>query len=154
MNNYAQISPGDLSKSHKDLEGISNCTKCHDLGKQVSKAKCLTCHTEITDLLNQNRGYHSSKEVVEKDCWACHGEHFGRTFQMVRFDKDKFDHNKTSFELKGKHKTLECSKCHNQDLIIEEKVITRKNTFLGLGLSCNKCHEDVHQSTLGNECSD
>ncbi len=32
---YGQISPGDLSNAHKDLEGMSNCTKCHVLGDKV-----------------------------------------------------------------------------------------------------------------------
>ena len=27
---YAQLSPGDLSKSHSEFEGLSNCTLCHD----------------------------------------------------------------------------------------------------------------------------
>ena len=28
----AQISPGELTKSHAHLEGMLNCTKCHVLG--------------------------------------------------------------------------------------------------------------------------
>lgn len=83
---------------------MSNCTKCHDLGKQVSKAKCLDCHTEISDLINQNRGFHSNKNVAVKDCWSCHGEHFGRNFKIIKFDENKFEHNETGFELKGSHK--------------------------------------------------
>jgi len=41
---YGQISPGDLSNAHKDLEGMSNCTKCHALGEKVENNKCLDCH--------------------------------------------------------------------------------------------------------------
>ena len=43
----AQISPGKLSRYHESLEGISNCTRCHVLGEEVSNAKCLECHTPI-----------------------------------------------------------------------------------------------------------
>ena len=46
-NAFAQISPGDLSKAHASLEGVSNCTKCHTVGKKVTSEKCLDCHKEI-----------------------------------------------------------------------------------------------------------
>lgn len=36
---FAQLSPGELSKPHSKLEGLSNCTKCHELGEQVKKRK-------------------------------------------------------------------------------------------------------------------
>ena len=32
----AQLSPGDLSKPHANLEGLENCTQCHDAGKKIS----------------------------------------------------------------------------------------------------------------------
>ena len=150
---YSQISPGDLTKAHAELEGMSNCTQCHDLGKQVSKAKCLNCHTEIADLMNQNRGFHSNSEVVSKDCWSCHGEHFGRTFQMVRFDQDKFNHIKTGFEIKSSHQKLECKQCHKSEFILEPKLQLKQKTFLGLNTECKNCHDDVHQETLGSNCA-
>ncbi len=148
----AQISPGDLTKAHAELEGISNCTKCHDLGKSVSKSKCLTCHTEISDLINQNRGFHSKKKVATKDCWVCHGEHFGRNFKIVNFDEKGFDHNESGFELKGSHSKLECNKCHNPDFVNIPKLIKKKKTFMGLNTECKNCHEDVHQGTLNQNC--
>ncbi len=43
----AQISPGDLSRAHQNLEGIANCQQCHETGRELSGAKCLACHTEI-----------------------------------------------------------------------------------------------------------
>ena len=45
------MSPGDLTQYHADLEGLLNCTKCHDLGEGVSEAKCLDC--ESTYLLDE-----------------------------------------------------------------------------------------------------
>ncbi|MCW9065807.1 MAG: cytochrome C, partial [Ignavibacteriaceae bacterium] len=29
----------------------------------------------------------------------------------------------------------------------------RKNTYLGLNANCFTCHEDIHQKTLGDNCS-
>ena len=68
----AQISPGDLSIPHANLEGISNCTKCHVLGNKVTNEKCLSCHTEIQTRMNLQRGYHASTDVKGKECLVCH----------------------------------------------------------------------------------
>src|SRR6185503_11348080 len=40
----ALFSPGALAKAHAELEGISNCQKCHEQGKRVTAQKCLACH--------------------------------------------------------------------------------------------------------------
>ena len=150
---YSQISPGDLTKAHADLEGLSNCTKCHVLGDQVYNSKCLDCHKEITNLINLGRGYHSSSEVKGKDCWDCHSEHHGRNFRIVNFDSKNFNHNKTGFELTGAHKKVECSSCHTEKNILNNELKKRTGTYLGLEESCNSCHTDFHQGTLSSNCS-
>ena len=104
---YGQISPGDLSEAHAELEGMSNCTLCHDLGDKVSDRKCLDCHTEIQSLINNNRGYHAESTVKAKDCFECHSDHHGRKFDMVRFDEDNFDHDLTGYGLEGKHEEVD-----------------------------------------------
>ncbi|NOX64557.1 MAG: cytochrome C [Chlorobi bacterium] len=150
MNIWAQISPGDLTSAHKSLEGISHCTKCHILGDKVENKKCLDCHTEINQLINSNKGYHSSSEVKNKECVKCHGEHFGRDFTIIRFNKKIFDHTLTGFTLKGKHKKIKCESCHQSKFIESKKLKDRKNTYLGLHQNCQSCHEDYHQGTLKN----
>ena len=52
----AQISPGDLSASHSELEGMANCTKCHVLGGKVANDKCLDCHKELKARIDQKKG--------------------------------------------------------------------------------------------------
>lgn len=157
----AQLSPGDLAAAHKDLEGISNCTQCHDIGNKVSNAKCLDCHKEIKTRMDQNRGFHASKEVRQKDCAKCHSDHHGRKFDMVRFDEKNFDHNLTGYELTGRHKSgwssrgekIDCRSCHKPDFVDEPELKKRPETFLGLGRECRDCHKDPHQKTLGNDCA-
>ncbi len=151
---FAQISPGDLTYAHVKLEGLSNCTKCHVLGKQVQESKCLACHTEIKQLISQNIGYHASAEVKNKKCWDCHSEHHGRDFRIINFNPDKFDHSITGFTLEGKHSQTKCIDCHQTKFINNKKLFAkRKNTYLGLSTNCVTCHQDVHQGTLGNKCS-
>ena len=151
---HAQISPGDLTRAHAHLDGLTKCTQCHVLGEKETTSKCLECHKEIKSLIDQEKGYHASVEVKGKKCAECHGEHFGRDFKIIRFDQDKFDHELAGFELVGKHATIKCAECHKSELITT-KMSQRKETgtFLGMGTECLACHEDVHQNTLSKNCT-
>ena len=150
---YAQLSPGDLAEAHAHLEGLSNCTQCHDLGKTVSNTKCLDCHAEIRDLMDRDKGYHASKEVTSKNCYDCHSDHHGRKFDMARFDQDNFNHNLTGYKLEGAHDRIEdCRACHIPDFIEDPELQDRADTFLGLQHECLSCHDDFHQGTLPNDC--
>lgn len=154
IHTYAQISPGALSKVHSHLEGISNCTKCHTLGDKVSNEKCLACHTEIKVRVDQNKGYHSSAQVKNKQCASCHNDHHGLTFQIIRFDKDKFNHILAGYKLTGAHAKKECADCHKAEFIADKKIKAKKLTYLGLGTACLSCHADYHQKTLSTNCTD
>ncbi|MCY1721078.1 hypothetical protein OU798_12040 [Prolixibacteraceae bacterium Z1-6] len=150
---FSQLSPGELSSAHAHLEGMKNCTSCHILGEKETTSKCLECHTEIQQLINKKEGYHASTEVNGKKCAECHGEHFGRDFQITRFDKESFDHNLTGYQLEGKHRKITCVDCHKSALI-QEKISQKKGeTFLGLGTECLACHTDFHQNTLSANCT-
>lgn len=148
----AQLSPGDLSEAHAHLEGISNCTACHDLGNKVTNQKCLECHEDIQSLLTQNKGYHAHSSVRNQDCFECHSEHHGRRFDALRFDQDEFDHLLTGYELEGAHDRIDCRECHKPDYIADPDIRKRENTFLGLGQECLDCHTDYHQETLPTDC--
>ena len=150
---FAQLSPGKLTKAHSNLEGLSNCTNCHILGKGVDEVKCLDCHKEIKRNLQQNSGFHSTEKVKEQKCWNCHSEHHGRKFRIVNFNKDNFNHSSTGFDLLGSHKKTDCEKCHTSKNISDVELKKRAKTFLGLSTDCVSCHEDVHKNTLGKDCS-
>jgi len=153
VNLKAQISPGALSRAHSKLEGLSNCTKCHVLGDKVENFKCLNCHKEIKKTINEKRGYHSITEVKGKNCFSCHGEHFGRNFDLIHFNKEKFKHAKVGFNLDGKHSHIKCYDCHKKDFIRNSELKSREKTFLGLSKDCSSCHKDYHQGSLGNDCA-
>ncbi len=149
---YGQISPGDLSQAHAKLEGMSNCTQCHEIGEKVLDSKCLSCHKEIQTLINNKKGLHANPEVIRKDCFECHSDHNGRNFDMVRFDQDNFKHVQTGYKLEGKHETIDCNKCHKSEFISDSEFKKRKSTFLGLNQECLSCHDDFHQKTLPKDC--
>jgi len=153
LNNLiAQISPGDLSDPHSHLEGISNCTQCHVLGDKVTNEKCLKCHTDIQQRISLRKGYHSSADARGKPCITCHSDHHGRTFQLIRLDITKFDHNLTGYPLSVPHAKIECRDCHNSKYISDPGLKARKNTWLGTGTACLDCHADYHRKTLSPDC--
>lgn len=161
----AQLSPGPLAKPHDHLSGFTNCLSCHIWGSKDLSPKCLDCHTPIQNRITAKTGFHGNLESTT--CIECHSDHVGLDFELIHWDpsQKEFDHNKSGFELKGKHIGLECEKCHTKDLIRAEDVLKyaktiKKNevlntTFLGLGNACADCHDDVHHNEfLDQKCQD
>lgn len=148
----AQLSPGELTEVHAFLEGLSNCTKCHTAGSKVSNDKCLDCHKELKVRIDAKKGYHASARVYKKSCVICHSDHHGRKYQIIHFDKSKFNHTETGYVLQGSHKKAECADCHKPANITDPVIRKKKQTYLGLETKCLSCHEDYHQATLSNDC--
>ena len=156
------ISPGKLTSAHGQLEGMRNCTQCHELRKPgVQDERCLACHEPLAQRVEADRGYHAR---VEGECASCHKEHFGIGFDMVRFDSTTFEHREAGFELAGAHTRLTCRDCHTPELITAVDVRVFKlehgalnHTFLGLGTTCLSCHrrDDPHEGQFGQStCTD
>lgn len=154
----AQLSPGDLHESHSFLEGLRNCQKCHEAGQKISRGKCLDCHTVLRDRIEAKRGLHAGEDF--EDCTKCHVEHLGRDAELIWWadGQQNFDHRKTGYELQGKHKTLDCRKCHAEKNIVEKGALKSREknparTFLGLSRDCLSCHTDEHRGQFRTECS-
>ena len=133
----AFLSPGELSTPHQKLSGLSNCTKCHSLGKGISDSACKACHEKLVQRMSGGRGLHGN---LKDKCITCHREHKGRNHKLIDLDRNNFDHSITGYSLLGSHQQA-CDKCH-----------TDKKTFLGLSQACINCHTDVHKDTLPDDC--
>ena len=94
----AQLSPGDLAKPHNPLEGIKNCTKCHELGKKILPAKCLDCHVLLKDLIQAGKGLHAKSEYSH--CPDCHSDHQGKEYDLIWWKEGK---EKFGLEFEGKN---------------------------------------------------
>ena len=152
---HAQISPGKLTRAHEQLEGVDNCTQCHDQGKEITGKKCLDCHTDIRDAVAAKHGYHFLNAF--NPCTNCHTDHLGVDAGITQFDAKNFDHQKSGYPLTGKHASLACESCHTAKRI--KDAVTAKNlaqyphqTFLGLRQQCVNCHTDRHANSLGTAC--
>jgi hypothetical protein len=134
------FSPDKLAQPHAELEGLKNCTQCHQIGERISEAKCLECHDALAARIRSNLGYHA--RLTEKNCIDCHSDHRGTDYAMVRWDTTSFDHDLTGYTLTGKHLQLNCSQCH------------QTKSHLGLEQDCISCHQDQHRGQLGTDCID
>ena len=157
------FSPGPLAKSHEDLEGLTNCTKCHAPGGQLSSDRCLDCHKEIQVRVAKKHGLHGLLSDAERNCNLCHHEHQGRDFQLVDWGKggkSGFDHKRTGFPLLGKHAPLKCDQCHQDKMIVDsgvrelKKKFPKIDTYLGVANQCASCHFDEHRGQFNKKaCS-
>jgi hypothetical protein len=136
-----QVSPGPLTQAHATLEGLTNCSKCHDPARAITSARCLACHKPIADRIARRVGVH---RTVKDTCATCHKEHRGLDTDLRQFDRKSFDHAaETGFALEGLHAkaTATCSSCH------------KTRSFLKAASACQSCHQDPHKATLGSDCA-
>lgn len=139
----------------------NDCLACHDgadrftqfdhktlafalTGKHTS-AKCSECHVNaraIADLkkvsqtcVDCHRKDDKHKNAYGTDCAKCH--------TAEDWKKANFDHNLAAFKLTGKHTTVECAKCHVN------------NVFKGTPQTCVACHPDPdkHRGQFGADCA-
>ncbi|MEM6729923.1 MAG: hypothetical protein AAF658_00115 [Myxococcota bacterium] len=156
------IAPGKLSKPHAELDGVSQCFKCHETGqKEIVNGKCLDCHTRIDKRIKKAKGYHGRLPPQRLACGECHREHLGRNADIIKWPPEgekKFKHDRTGYPLRHEHKKVECRECHDNRLIVDRDVKSRlreypaKETYLGLGTRCVSCHFDEHRDQEGDRC--
>lgn len=151
-----QISPGELSRAHAQLDGSDGCLNCHSTEHGVDRGRCLACHTPLARRVEAGKGLHSRPDHA--DCERCHIEHQGRDFELVYWGKSgekAFDHALTGYALQGAHAPLACRSCHRKESIADPTPLLAKSveldrTYLGLATRCASCHRDAHRGQFGD----
>jgi hypothetical protein len=95
-------------------------------------------------------------------CTACHADvHLGQvgaaceqchTVGAERFAASRFSHQKTAFQLTGKHQTAACAKCHPSET---RAFPAGRGTAMRLTptpTTCAACHEDPHMGQVSAAC--
>lgn len=158
----------------KTLSG--DCAKCHNFEKfkpaikfnhQKSdfplagahqKLDCAACHKKE---IRNGKEFQKFADLEFKSCVACHkDEHKGRfgnnckachteeSFHKIK-TSTSFNHSLTGFTLEGKHKVLDCRKCHDN----REGTQGQFKEFVSLRKpDCINCHKDVHEGKFGEDC--
>lgn len=137
------VMPGEVVRAHARFE--QKCDKCHELFDRSRQRKlCRDCHEQIDTDIKKKTNFHGKiHDIAERECHSCHTDHKGRDMDIIQFDEEVFDHNRTNFTLNGAHKLLACKTCH------------KKDRFYRLPKhDCFDCHErdDSHKSSMGDKC--
>jgi hypothetical protein len=94
------------------------------------KTECLNCHND----------YHL--RTLSSDCLKCHSEN-------AFVPASKFNHDNARFRLAGKHRSVECLKCHK----ISTSEGKKFQQFTGMQYTnCASCHKDPHNNKFGQNC--
>ncbi len=154
------VMPGEVIEGHKKYE--SDCSNCHKLFSKIGQDNlCLDCHEKINSDVKKNSGFHGkNKSIRTASCKSCHTDHKGRNADIVKLEKEIFNHNKTDFILRGRHKVIECNSCHKKNKKYREaksqcrschlkenphkKAKAKKDIFK----SCQSCHRATSWSDM------
>ena len=112
-----------LHGAHKKV----TCDGCHspEPAKDKLPITCIGCHKK-DDV---------HKGTFGADCASCHNETNWK-------DATKFDHDKTTFPLVGRHARVACAECH------------KTKDFKAAPTLCQDCHQDTfHKGRLGPDCA-
>ncbi len=103
----------------------TQCASCHKTRSFLGLSPaCASCHAD------------PHKGRLGSDCARCHS--VAVPFENTR---NLFDHSKTAFPLEGAHRTVECAKCHVNQL------------YKGIRFqSCTDCHRNPHRESFGADC--
>ncbi|MEZ4896287.1 MAG: hypothetical protein R2806_05605 [Saprospiraceae bacterium] len=117
----------DHNKTNFPLRGAHTsvaCAQCHTNGYSGTPTACVSCHQDnynaTTDPNHKTSGFST-------DCASCHSE--------SAWQPANFDHNKTTFPLRGAHSSVACAQCHT-------------NGYTGTPTACVSCHQDDYNSTI------
>ncbi len=127
---------GFMLTSHK-LKTDGSPFTCNDCHAQVytsfDQNICATCHQQVDAVFTQ-----AHTLAFGTDCLACH--------DGVDTYGHKFDHNKQTFQLIGKHADVICTGCHLNARSLAD--------LRSAPQDCYSCHaqDDNHQGRFGADC--
>jgi len=112
------------------------CAECH---KPAAKFKstptaCASCHADPH--LGQ----------VGTTCETCH------SVTAEKFAPDLFVHARSRFPLAGKHRTVDCARCHKPETAAFPAGQGTAVRLAGLATECRSCHADAHLGQVGPAC--
>ncbi len=95
---------------------------------------CVTCHADVH--LGQ----------LGAECDRCHA------IDAQKFAPARFNHDSTKFALSGKHRSIECVKCHPSETRTFPAGAGTAKKFASMSGECQGCHKDPHLGQVTAGC--
>jgi hypothetical protein len=96
----------------------------------------LSLAPKIGSAQTEGKYSHNPHGALKNACEDCHTRTSWKPIRSV----PEFDHNRTSYPLRGMHAKVGCTQCHS-DLV-----------FANASTRCADCHADLHRGQFGNKC--
>jgi hypothetical protein len=121
------------------------CVKCHKASTKDGSLDVASFKTKHESCTNCHHGDPHKGSVVPKKCEDCH------TPAGWRGKGLKFEHNRDArFRLEGKHKPLQCIKCHKATT--KEGLMDVASFKIDKPEMCTACHKYKHKGTFVVAC--
>ena len=127
---------------------------------------CVKCHTHPADLQAARAGLPAIPPRAKHpatSCFTCHADpHLGQVgtacdrchaIEAAKFAPAKFRHDAARFTLTGRHKTVECAKCHPSETRAFPSGTGTTRRLTGTATDCRSCHKDPHLGQVDSQCA-
>ena len=141
----------DVSKFDHKLTG-------YPLSLPHAKKDCRDCHASQYIAEPKLKNKKNTYLGVRTECLNCHTDYHLRTLSSTCTDchtedafvpASEFNHDNAKFRLAGRHRSVECVKCHKINITDGKKF----QQFRGIQYNnCTSCHKDPHSNKFGQNC--
>jgi hypothetical protein len=141
----------DITKFDHNLTG-------YNLSIPHAKQECKECHAPAFISEPKLKARKNTYLGVNTECLTCHADYHLKTLSPVCTNchtqdsfvpASGFNHDNAKFRLAGKHKNVDCQKCHKVQITEGKKF----QQFRGIQYTnCTSCHKDPHQNQFGQNC--
>ena len=127
---------------------------------------CVRCHVRTTEELPApatSPGGTVRAEMPSTACSTCHADvHLGQVgtacqrchaVEAARFAPIRFSHESGAFPLTGRHRTLECAKCHPSEKATFPAGAGTARRLNPVSRECLSCHKDPHLGQVDAACA-
>jgi len=134
-------------------------------GGSHTKVECAKCHARTVDPRPSPAAFSgpvARATPPDLACRTCHEDvHLGQVgpacdtchaVDAAKFAVPRFSHDRAAFPLKGKHRDVECAKCHKVETRAYPAGTGKARRLKPVAVECRTCHEDPHLGQLDQRC--
>ncbi len=120
----------------KTTPGFTHDTTSYPLTGRHAEVSCDQCHRDSRPVSSSCGDCHADPHqgALGAECATCH---VTAGFRVIA--ANRFDHTRTRYPLRGEHRGVTCSGCHND--------FSTPRSKRPLFATCTSCHEDDHGGT-------